>query len=161
MKAMKVTDIIASSVSAKASLLGKSVPADAVDPNAVEVILAKAGKEVNRGRGTDALGDQWRAGLWLANELLRLGWSFDAGDALLTGALENMISGEESSYGADFGPLGNPGESFLPDRSVIVRSACFAVHIHREGQCCTALKECAPRIPGSPSQAPPRPPRRR
>lgn len=85
MKTTKVADIIASSVSAKAYLLGKNIPADAVAPNAVEVVLAKDGKEVNRGRGGDALGDRW----------------------------------------------------------------------------CTALKECAPRIPGSPSQAPPRPPRRR
>lgn len=114
MKAMKVTDIIASSVSAKAYLLGRPVPVDAVDPNAVEVVLARDGKEVNRGRGTDALGDQWRAGLWLVNELLRLGWTFDAGDALLTGALGNMVPGEEGRYGADFGPLGNLSFRIIP-----------------------------------------------
>jgi 2-keto-4-pentenoate hydratase len=107
MKALKVTDIIASSISAKAYLLGKAVPVDVVDPNAVEVVLTKDGKEINRGKGTEALGDQWRAGLWLVNELLRLGWTFDAGDALFTGALGNMVPGEEGRYGADFGPLGD------------------------------------------------------
>jgi 2-keto-4-pentenoate hydratase len=114
MKAMKVTDIIASSVSAKAYLLGKPVPSDAVDPNSVEVVLAKEGREVNRGRGSDALGDQWRAVLWLVNELLRLGWIFDAGDALLTGALGNMIPGEEGRYSADFGPLGSLSFRIVP-----------------------------------------------
>ena len=78
----------------------------AFDLNAVEVTLSRDGETVNTGKGTDALGDQWQAALWLVNTTLEHGWTIEPGQLIITGALGNMIPGKSGRYIADYGDMG-------------------------------------------------------
>nr|VFJ93744.1 MAG: 2-keto-4-pentenoate hydratase [Candidatus Kentron sp. LFY] len=100
------TDIIAANACAKQFIVGDPQPADSVDPNAVDVVLFLDGHEINRGKGREALGDQWRAALWLVNTMIAQGWTLQPGQILLTGALGKMLPAKSGKYRADYGELG-------------------------------------------------------
>lgn len=107
MKALKGLDINAAAISSKAFIMGKSVPRnEAPDINELVPVLTLDGVEVNRGKGADALGDQWKAALWLVNRMIEEGWTMEKGDVLLTGALGNMIPGKPGMYEYNAGGLG-------------------------------------------------------
>ncbi len=107
MKQLKAADINASAISSKGFIVGKAIPLkDAPDINQLVPLLTLDGKEVNRGSGADALGDQWKAALWLVNKMIEHGWTMEKGDVLLTGALGNMLPGKPGSYVYDAGALG-------------------------------------------------------
>jgi len=107
MKLLKAVDINASAISSKSWIVGKPVPlAEAPDLNDLEPALSLDGVEVTRGKGSDALGDQWKAALWLVNTMLEEGWTMKKGDVLLTGALGNMIPGKPGKYVYSVEPLG-------------------------------------------------------
>jgi 2-keto-4-pentenoate hydratase len=63
-------------------------------------------QEVNRGKGTDALGDQWKAAVWLVNTMVESGWKMEPGHVVITGALGKMIPGRPGKYVADYGGFG-------------------------------------------------------
>lgn len=106
MQKLKGVDIIAANVAAKQFILGEEKPVKDTDLNAVEVTLSLDGEEVNVGKGTDALGDQWEAALWLVNTTLEHGWTLEPGQVIISGALGNMIPGKPGKYTADFGDFG-------------------------------------------------------
>ena len=107
MKLLKAVDINASAISSKAWILGKQIPlADAPDLNELVPAMTLDGAEVNRGKGSDALGDQWKALLWLVNKMVEEGWTMEKDDVLLTGALGNMIPGKPGDYVYSIEPLG-------------------------------------------------------
>jgi 2-keto-4-pentenoate hydratase len=72
----------------------------------VTISLSLDGQEVNSGKGTDALGDQWNAALWLINTMIEQGWTMEPGHVVITGALGNMIPGKPGKYLADYGDFG-------------------------------------------------------
>ena len=76
------------------------------DVNTVEAILLKDGVQVCSGVGSDSMGDQWEALLWLVNRTIESGWTIRPGDLLITGALCAMIPAEPGDYSADFGDFG-------------------------------------------------------
>ena len=106
MKNIKAVDIIASNVTAKQFIVGTEKKLEGMDPNQVQVVLTHNGQVVNQGKGTDALGDQWKAALWLVNIMVEQGYRIEPGHILMTGALGRMIPGKPGSYVADFGTLG-------------------------------------------------------
>ena len=106
MKQLKGIDIIAANVSAKQFIVGQEKPAEGTDLNAVTISLSLDGQEVNSGKGTDALGDQWNAALWLINTMIEQGWTMEPGHVVITGALGNMIPGKPGKYLADYGDFG-------------------------------------------------------
>jgi 2-keto-4-pentenoate hydratase len=106
MKQLKGVDIIAANVAAKQMIVGQERPAIGVDVNAVTLVLTLDGQEINTGKGTDALGDQWQAALWLINTMIAQGWTLEPGAVLITGALGNMLPGKPGNYVADYGELG-------------------------------------------------------
>lgn len=109
MKKLKSLDIIAANVSVKGYITGKKIPAnrlDQLDINNIDVVLYKDKKPVNRGKGSDAMGDQWQAALWLINRMVKQGWKLEPGQFIITGALGRMIPAIPGSYSADFGSLG-------------------------------------------------------
>jgi len=107
MKQLKAADINASAISSKGFIVGKPVPLGAApDINELVPVLSLDGAEVNRGRGSDALGDQWETALWLVNTMIEQGWTMEKGDVLLTGALGNMLPGKPGSYVYNAGALG-------------------------------------------------------
>ncbi len=99
MKNLKGTDIIADAVGAAKYIIGKRMPADKVDVNKVEVTMTLDGKEANKGKATDALGDQWKALLWLVNGVVAQGYPIEPGQIFITGAMGNMIPGKRASTG--------------------------------------------------------------
>lgn len=107
MKQLKAADINASAISSKGFIMGKPVSlGGAPDINELVPVLSLDGAEVNRGKGSDALGNQWETAIWLVNKMLEQGWTMEKGDVLLTGALGNMLPGKPGSYVYDAGALG-------------------------------------------------------
>lgn len=104
--AVTVMDIIASNVAAATVIKGRAKPLELIDVNAVEVTLTHDNTEVAYGRGTDAMGDQWEALLWLVRQRLREGYEVKRNDLLITGAMGEVRPAEAGRYVADFGKLG-------------------------------------------------------
>ncbi|HEY0686003.1 MAG TPA: fumarylacetoacetate hydrolase family protein [Steroidobacter sp.] len=84
-------DIVATNVAAAKYIVGEFIPPQQRDPNAVDIRLACNDKEMFTGKGSDSLGDQWRAALFLVNKMLEQGWKIERGQILLTGALGRML----------------------------------------------------------------------
>lgn len=103
---LKGVDIIAANVSARMVITGQPVSVGALDLNRIEVSLALNGSPVNQGRGSDAMGGQWQALMWLVNTMVEQGWAIEPGQVLITGALGKMVPAKPGAYAADFGPLG-------------------------------------------------------
>ena len=74
--------------------------------NQVTVTLTLDGKPANQGKAEDAMGDQWKALLWLVNGAIEKGYTIEPGQVLITGALGNMIPAKEGKYEGNYGPLG-------------------------------------------------------
>lgn len=105
-KKLTVQDIVSANVAARKYMYGNKTNLDEVDPDGVEVTLTRDGKTVVTGKGTDAMGSQWDALLWLVNKTVANGHTIERGHILITGALGKMIPGENGQYVADFGSLG-------------------------------------------------------
>ena len=99
-------DIIAANTLSAQYISGTPVPRSSIDPNAVQVALFRDGMPVGRGAGTDSMGDQWKAALWLVNEIVGHGYEIQVGQILITGALGDIIPGQPGTYVADYGSLG-------------------------------------------------------
>ena len=106
MKNLKGQDLIVDAVACSKYIIGPRIPADKVDVSKVEVALTCDGAAVNQGKAADALGDQWKALLWLVNGAVEQGWTIEPGQILITGAMGNMIPGKPGKYDGDWGPLG-------------------------------------------------------
>ena len=106
LKNLKGTDIIVDAVASAGFIVGAPTALDKVDVNKVAVTMTLDGKAINKGTGTDALGDQWKALLWLVNGVVKQGWSIKPGQILITGALGRMLPGKPGKYEVDFGSLG-------------------------------------------------------
>lgn len=103
---LSVIDVIASNVAAATVIRGRPKDLEDIDPNEVEATLTHDGEVVSEGKGTDALGDQWEALLWLVRNRLREGHEVKRGDLLITGALGKVVPADRGRYVADFGKLG-------------------------------------------------------
>jgi 2-keto-4-pentenoate hydratase len=99
-------DIIATNVAAATVIKGRPRPVDSFDLNAVEATLTHNGEPVASGQGSDVMGDQWEALLWLVRNRLNKGYAVKRDDLLITGVMGKMVAVESGRYVADFGPLG-------------------------------------------------------
>ncbi len=106
LKNLKAVDIIASNVSSSQFIVGTEKDAKSLDLDNITVTLSLNGQIVNQGKGSDTLGDQWNAALWLVNVITKQGWTIEPGYILITGVLGKMIPGKEGKYITDFGSLG-------------------------------------------------------
>ncbi|MGH7908906.1 MAG: 2-keto-4-pentenoate hydratase [Thermodesulfobacteriota bacterium] len=106
LKTLKAVDIIAANVSSSQFIVGTEKDAMSLDLNNITGTLSLNGHVVNQGKGSDALGDQWNAALWLVNVITKQGWTIEPGYILITGVLGKMIHGKKGKYIADFGGLG-------------------------------------------------------
>lgn len=108
-------DIVATNVAAAKYIVGEFIPPEQRDPNAVDIRLACNDQLMFTGKGTDSLGDQWRAALWLVNKMVEQGWQIERGQILLTGALGRMLPAATgrcvASYHASNAPDGIPWAS--------------------------------------------------
>ena len=99
-------DIIASNVAASTVVVGRGKSLDRLDVNEIEVELKRDDEVVASGKGTDTMGDQWKALMWLVEQRLSQGFEVKRNDLLITGALGKVIEAERGRYVADFGDLG-------------------------------------------------------
>ncbi len=106
MKNLKAADLVVDAVSSAKYILGKSVPYVELDLNEIQVNLTKDGSSINSGKGSEAMGDQWKALLWLVNAALAKGHIIEPGQILITGAIGKMIPGKPGAYHGDWGKLG-------------------------------------------------------
>src|SRR3990172_6450459 len=106
LKKVKVADIIAANVSSSQFIVGTEKHTKSLDLDNIIVTLSLNGQVVNQGKGRDALGDQWKAALWLVNAITKQGRKIEPGYILITGVLGKMIPGKEGKYIADYGELG-------------------------------------------------------
>lgn len=106
LKSIKGPDLIADGVGAAQYIVGKRMPVDKIDVSTINVVLTLDGKEVNKGAASEALGDQWKALLWLVNGAVEQGWKLEPGYVFITGALGKMIPCKPGSYMGDWAPLG-------------------------------------------------------
>jgi 2-keto-4-pentenoate hydratase len=86
-------DLIASNVAAAKYIVGEFASPREREPNATDVRLVCNDKEMFTGKGTDSLGDQWRAALFVVNTMVQQGWRIEPGQVLLTGSLGRMLPG--------------------------------------------------------------------
>ena len=77
-----------------------------LDLNNTSTTLTLNGETVLQGKGADALGDQWKAALWLINTIVEQGYKIEPGHVLITGALPKATRGKPGKYVADYGKLG-------------------------------------------------------
>jgi len=101
MSKVAVFDIIAAGVGSKKFLVGPA--AELSDPDTVSIKLEKDGEVINEGPATDALGGQWKALLWIVNNIVENGYVIEEGQYIMTGALGKMLPAQPGEYKADFG----------------------------------------------------------
>ncbi len=106
MKKLKAVDIISANISSGQFIVGNDSNAKSPDLDNITVTLSLNGQVVNQGKGSDALGDQWRTALWLVNAVTKQNWKIKPGDILITGVIGKMVPGREGKYIADYGSLG-------------------------------------------------------
>ncbi len=99
-------DMIAANVGSWAYILGKEMPLDDRDLNAVHMTMTCDGEVFNTGTGADALGDQWEALLWIVNNVVSSGRPIEAGQFIISGAMGAMKPARPGTYAADFGSFG-------------------------------------------------------
>ncbi len=102
----KGVDLIAANVASAQFIAGRETSFTGLELKDVSVTLTLDGKVINEGKGSDALGDPWKALLWTVNKTIEQGWKIEPGQIIITGALGKLIPGKVGKYGADFGPLG-------------------------------------------------------
>ena len=103
---LTAVDLTAANVSAVGFVMGDRMSHLGVALREIQVELLKKGVPINRGRGSEAMGDPWMAALWLTNHTLSKGWTLEPGMVLLTGAIGRLIPAEEGEYVGKFGGLG-------------------------------------------------------
>lgn len=103
------SDIIANNVAARHYILGPAVVPGKIDLNSLSVQLFFDDELLVQGIGSDAMGDQWQALLWLINQSLANGWQIEPGQILITGALGRMVPAQNGQYTARFSGLGSIG----------------------------------------------------
>jgi 2-keto-4-pentenoate hydratase len=102
---LSVYDFIAGNSAAAGYIAGEK--SDVRDVNNVVVSLYKDGEKLHDGKGSDAMGDQGEATVWLINQLVSQGYVVAKGHVLMTGSLGRVnMKTEPGQYTADFGDFG-------------------------------------------------------
>lgn len=102
---IKGVDVIAANVGAVKFIPGlPRTPSE--DINNIKVTLYHNGKVINQGKGSEVMGDQWKAALWLVNRAIESGYEVKPGQILMTGAIGQMLPGYPGNYLADYGEFG-------------------------------------------------------
>lgn len=97
-------DLTAAGIGSKMFLVGLPQPVDS-DIDTMQVVLKHNGAAINEGKGSDALGGQWKALLWLVNNTLAQGQKIEADRYFMTGALGKMLPAAPGEYKAEY-PFG-------------------------------------------------------
>ncbi len=106
--AMRGEDYVAINCALAGYLSGKPLPSvDSALVNGVFVELERDGEVIDRGKGTNVLGDQYAALLWLVNKVIGQGHVIRKGALLVTGPLGDVVPARPGRYTARFRDLGD------------------------------------------------------
>jgi 2-keto-4-pentenoate hydratase len=103
---IKGVDLIAANVRAAQFIAGTEREFKGINLNNIDITLTLDGKTTLQGKGSNAMGDQLKAAMWLINNVLAQGWKIEPGQIFITGALPKAINGKPGKYVAYFGKLG-------------------------------------------------------
>ncbi|MCP4050368.1 MAG: hypothetical protein GY730_06660 [bacterium] len=106
---VKETDIIAANSASAQYITGEKKNIRTFDPDKIRITLSFTNKKINSGIGSDAMGNQWKALLWLVNKIIDQGYVIKPGHILITGALGQVNPGNSGKYTADYGNFGKIG----------------------------------------------------
>lgn len=106
MQSLLASDIIANNIAARTYIAGLPPAKVPYDINRLRIALYRDEQLILAGMGSDAMGDQWQALMWLVNQTLANGWEIRPGQIFITGALGKMLPALPGSYRADFSGLG-------------------------------------------------------
>lgn len=96
-------DVIAANASAKHYIKGLQAINPVTEINDLALKLYRDEELIVQGVGSDAMGDQWRALQWLVGQRLSAGWTIEAGQILITGAIGKMVPLQPGQYRAEYG----------------------------------------------------------
>ena len=103
---LTVTDIVANNVSAHILIVGDERPVEDLNLKKLTATLSRAGRQLSKGTGADAMGDPWLSALWLVNVAVKQGRVIEPGHYLSTGVIGERVESEPGHYVAAFGELG-------------------------------------------------------
>lgn len=106
MKVVKGVDVITANCGAAKFIAGTPRPHQGINLNEVTVTLYYNGQALYQGKGAEAMGDQWKAALWMVNSVVEQGYKVEPGHVLITGSLGKMVPGKPGQYVADYGDFG-------------------------------------------------------
>ena len=109
-------DLISANTGSYKFITGSYVPIDSLDINNIDATLTHNGKEVAKGKASDVLGDQWKALLWLVNDIIARGGKLNEADILLSGSMNSAIPATPGKYTADYGTFGKISFEIYPMR---------------------------------------------
>lgn len=98
-------DMIATNGAGAVIIQGKPMNPN-VDINEEIITLALGEEEISRGKGSDAMGDQWTSLIWLINKTLDQGYPITSEHTLMTGTVGQIVPLTKGSYTALYGSLG-------------------------------------------------------
>lgn len=98
-------DMIATNGAGAIIIQGKPMNPN-VDINEETITLALGKEEISRGKGSDAMGDQWTSLAWLINKILDQGYPITPEHILMTGTVGQIVPLTKGSYTATYGALG-------------------------------------------------------
>jgi 2-keto-4-pentenoate hydratase len=100
-------DLIALDVAPRRVIIGEVMDPDEVDVNTIAVAAVHKGQIVAEGVATNNMwDDQWDALLFLIEKLHSRGYQIQAGDFVITGAMNSLTFIERGKYQVDYGELG-------------------------------------------------------
>ena len=107
---IRAADVVADAVGANRFILGRPKDPAEIDVGAVTATLRRNDRVVYQGPAAAAMGSPWNVLLWLSNKLIAGGGGLQAGDVVLTGALDKPLAGGRDKVAGrlvgDCGPLG-------------------------------------------------------
>jgi 2-oxo-hept-3-ene-1,7-dioate hydratase len=100
-------DLIALDVAPRRVIIGEVMDPDEVDVNTITAEAKYKGQIAAQGIATNNMwGDQWSALLFLIEKLHLHGYRIEAGDFVITGAMNSLTFIERGNYKVDYGELG-------------------------------------------------------
>jgi 2-keto-4-pentenoate hydratase len=99
-------DLLAWNINAKELIVGPRHDPAEVDVDAIAITLTRDGAVVNTAKSDEAAGGQWDTLLKSVNDVVRRGYTVEAGHVITNGAVGKILKAEPGHYRAEFKPLG-------------------------------------------------------
>jgi 2-keto-4-pentenoate hydratase len=99
-------DFLAWNINGKELIVGPRHDPAEIDVDAIAITLTRNGAIINTAKSDEAAGGQWATLLKTVNEVVRRGYTVEAGHVITNGALGTIVKAEPGHYRAEFGVLG-------------------------------------------------------